>query len=474
MTIKIEKPILITGVSISFLLWFLQIIQSSFTQFENFSLFGLIALGGLFWWYKPKSKSTNIDPKSYTSITQIDLDKSFQKCENLLNLLTEEKVITADFWQELNNLKTCTNRQDLRIGIIGRKRSGKSTLHNILTNKYQTKNVTFIDSNNLIDNYTNDVLSIKIDSDFVIKFDLLLFLINGDLTDSELQIIKQITAYNQRLLLIINQQDIYTEDEQIILLKQLQTSLKGIINIEDIINCASSPQTIKVKIHQGEGIFNEKMEKPQPELNLLLNKLENIINNQRLSLILSHTYRLNNCLIVNIKERLNQVRKEKSLPIIEQYQLIAAATAFANPVASLDLLATMAINTQMLMDLSSIYRQKLSLEKAKNASLTIGELMVKLGIVEFSTQTIGSILKSNFVTYLAGGFIQGISAAYLTRIAGLSLIEYLELENNENNDSFKIEQLKQKIQLIFNNNQRKDFLQNFVKNTINQLSLNQN
>jgi hypothetical protein len=52
--------------------------------------------------------------------------------------------------------------------------------------------------------------------------------------------------------------------------------------------------------------------------------------------------------------------------------------------------------------------------------------MLKLGLVEVTTQTIGSILKGNAFTYVAGGAVQGVSAAYLTRLAGLSLIEYFQ------------------------------------------------
>ncbi len=86
----------------------------------------------------------------------------------------------------------------------------------------------------------------------------------------------------------------------------------------------------------------------------------------------------------------------------------------------------------MLVDLGAIYQQKMSLEQAKTAMATLGKMMVQLGMVEVTTQALGTILKGNAITYIAGGTVQGIGAAYLTRLAGLTLIEYFqEQEINE-------------------------------------------
>ena len=111
---------------------------------------------------------------------------------------------------------------------------------------------------------------------------------------------------------------------------------------------------------------------------------------------------------------MNGLRRDRAVPVIEQYQWIAAAAAFANPVPALDLLATAAINAQLVMELGGIYQQKFSLEQAQAVAGTLGSLMLKLGLVELSTQTIGTILKSNAITFVAGGVVQGVSAAYLT------------------------------------------------------------
>ncbi len=104
----------------------------------------------------------------------------------------------------------------------------------------------------------------------------------------------------------------------------------------------------------------------------------------------------------------------RATPVIEQYQWIAAAAAFANPVPALDILATAAINAQMVMDLGNVYQQKFSLEQAQTVAGAMGSLMLKLGLVELSTKAVSTVLKSNAITFVAGGVVQGVSAAYLT------------------------------------------------------------
>jgi hypothetical protein len=75
---------------------------------------------------------------------------------------------------------------------------------------------------------------------------------------------------------------------------------------------------------------------------------------------------------------------------------------------------------------------------------------------------------------VAGGALQGISAAYLTRVAGLSLVEYMqEAEVNLNtNHGLNIENLSQKIRQVFEQTQRYGWLQNFAQQTLNQVKGN--
>ncbi len=125
----------------------------------------------------------------------------------------------------------------------------------------------------------------------------------------------------------------------------------------------------------------------------------------------------------------------------------------------------------MVMDLGNIYQQKFSLEQAQTVAGTMGSLMLKLGLVELSTKAISTVLKSNAVTFVAGGVVQGVSAAYLTRVAGLSLVEYFQQQEIaiDSGTGLNLENLRQTLQKVFQQNQQIGFLQGFVKQSMKRL-----
>jgi uncharacterized protein (DUF697 family) len=182
--------------------------------------------------------------------------------------------------------------------------------------------------------------------------------------------------------------------------------------------------------------------------------------------VMAQSYRQAVGLKAEAQQILNQLRRDRAMPVIEKYQYISAAATFANPVAALDLLATGAVTTQLIVELGEIYQHPFSFDREKAIAAAMGEQLVKLGVVELSTQTISAILKSNAVTYVAGGVVQGISAAYLTRLAGLSLIEYFQAQAVSGESGINLEQLNQTLKAVFQQNQRMAFLQGFVKQTV--------
>ncbi|HLO85411.1 MAG TPA: DUF697 domain-containing protein, partial [Nostocaceae cyanobacterium] len=81
------------------------------------------------------------------------------------------------------------------------------------------------------------------------------------------------------------------------------------------------------------------------------------------------------------------------------------------------------------------------------------------------------ILKTNPATFVAGGLVEGVSAAYLTRVAGLSLIEYFQQQEIavESGNGLNLEALRQTLQKVFQQNQQMAFLQSFVKQGVKHL-----
>ncbi|MEB3311262.1 MAG: DUF697 domain-containing protein [Snowella sp.] len=462
MAVQVQKPVLVGGLGLCLLLLGWESVHTHLLEMGQWGLWGMTAFGLLFWKLKRSTKSSLA---VLTPLTRQTVDTAIAQAQTIIDTLATEapEQDVTHFRQQLTELPSHFDRQILNIGITGTKGTGKSALKNLLAAKVTTHNVNWQESEPLliVDNHERSLQNLA-------KFDLTLFLISGDLTDSEWQTLQNLYRNHHRLLLLFNKQDQYRPEERVEILQKIQHQISPILPESEIFGLSVAPKPLKVRRHLEDGTIEEFFEETKVDLAPLTQHLTSVINQEKADLILGTTWREAQQIKQTAKEQLNQIRRDRALPVIEQYQWIAGGTALINPVASLDLLATAAINGQMVLDLSGIYQQKFSLEQAQSVAAEVGQLIVKLGLVELSTQSLGSLLKTNAVTYVAGGAIQGVSAAYLTRVAGLSLVEYFQAQeiSQQTGEGLNLEKLGQTLQQVFAQTQRLSLLQDFAKKAI--------
>ncbi|MBE5230524.1 MAG: DUF697 domain-containing protein [Microcystis sp. M54BS1] len=459
MTGRLGKPILVTGIGITIAFTLGETLNSRLSEIGSWGIFGAIALGaGIWFWQKPNTK---IDFSPPTPLSLEKVKQAISKAEKIINYLANE-----DPNQDLTPLKTSLtqlneefSRQDLKIAITGARKTGKTALKKLLESGNFGESIAFLETEPLLtfDSTANQKKALAAD--------LVLYLINGDLSDSEWQILQQFDRMHQRVILLLNKQDRLPAETREEILLSLKQRLKETIPAHHILAIAAAPEPLKVRQHQSNGEIKEWTEPQTVVITPLDNHLRQIIEQEKSELVLGTIWRQALELAKETKQLLNQSRRKKALPVIEQYQWIAATATFANPLAALDLVLAAATNAQMLVDLGAIYQQKMSLEQAKTAMTTLGKMMVQLGMVEVTTQALGTILKGNAITYIAGGTVQGIGAAYLTRLAGLSLVEYFQEQeiNEQLNNDWNWTSLQNKVKQVWEQNQRLAFLQDFVK-----------
>jgi GTPase SAR1 family protein len=461
----LRKPILLGGLGLTAGAWLLHGLDPSVIHLGSSAVWSAIAVSSGLWWLKAQlPKSPEPEPISMQMIDQAMVEKSLKAVETQIERLARElgeagEATIQSLQQQLAALRQQGERQTVELAVLGSRAVGKTAL---------LKALNLVDSAQPVESTLRQAAE-PLSAD-VTKADLVLFVTTGDLTDSEFQTIQQLVQNHHRLLLVFNKQDQYLPADRPVILQQLHARLQSLIPAENLVAVSAQPAPIKVRQHQADGTIQERVEQPQPDLEALQTRLQELLTTEAQSLILATSFRQAQALSQTVQQQLNQARRNRALPVIEQYQWIAAGTAFANPVASLDLLATATINAQMVMDLSSLYQQPFSLEQAKTVTGSLASQMVKLGLVEMATQAISPLLKSHALTYVAGGTLQGISAAYLTRIAGLSLVEYFEEQSQATEaSSFQLDRLVQKLKQVFQDNQRSAFLQNLVKQGISRL-----
>lgn len=480
MTAQLKKPILIGGMGLSLALALVESIQHSVTEVGETALLGIIALSTWVWFFGKKPKEVQL-MTGYQAPTNEKVEKAIAHSNSTIERLTTEAQ-TANSKQQLtariSQLKDSAaqlpeelQRQQLHLNLTGSKSVGKSTIAQLLKSnslpaaprKVELTETTWQETE------TADKKRSPL-SQTPPPCDLILFVVAGDLTEPEHKAIASQTSKGQRVILIWNKKDRYLPEQQPQILVKLQERVANILPPEDVIALAASPNPIKVRRHQPDGTVEESVETLNPEISALTERLTKILETESQQLVWATTIQKAEAIKLEAKTLLNEIRRERAMPIIEKYQWIAASAAFANPFPALDLLATAAVNAQLIIDLGAIYQQKFSLEQAKQTAGSMASLMLKLGLVELSTKTLTAVLKSHAATFVAGGAVQGVSAAYLTRIAGLTLLEYLQsqevaMDYNSTNP-LNLDSLSKILETVFEQNQQLSFLQSFVKQTV--------
>ncbi|WP_026734353.1 YcjF family protein [Fischerella sp. PCC 9605] len=474
MVVKLQRPILVGGLGLSFSLWILQSWHDSIVQLGEYSVLSLLLIGGGLLLLKQNRAKDNSQVLDSLPVDRETVENAIAKAEVVINHLADEAEnhqALATLREKIPQLYQELDRQEIHLAVTGGKSVGKSTLIEVLKSNWrqnvETRNFASLQLQETAPLFaqageTSDATALTKAK----ATDFIMFLTNGDLTDTEFQTIQQLKAENHRLMLVFNKQDQYLVDERASVLLSLKQRIQA-----NVVATAASPVPVKVRKYNDDGSVQEWMEQPAPDIQQLTQDLGEILAQQGQQLVWATTMRKALLLKAEAKNYLNGIRRDRANPVIEQYQWIAAAAAFANPVPALDILATAAINAQMIVDLGNVYQQKFSLEQAKNVAGEMGSLMLKLGLVELSSKAIGTVLKSHAVTFVAGGAVQGVSAAYLTRLAGLSLIEYFQQQEVAVNTAtgFNVEKLGQTLQKVFQQNQQVSFLQGFVKQGVKRL-----
>jgi hypothetical protein len=84
-------------------------------------------------------------------------------------------------------------------------------------------------------------------------------------------------------------------------------------------------------------------------------------------------------------------------------------------------------NGLMLRDMARIWNCPWTLEQLRAAATELAKASLALGVVEWSSQALAGLVKWHGATWLVGGAMQALSAAYLTRVVARAMADMLAL-----------------------------------------------
>lgn len=283
--------------------------------------------------------------------------------------------------------------------------------------------------------------------------DLLLFVVDNDLRRSEYQPLRTLAEIGKRSLIVLNKTDLYTEADQETILARLRERVRGFIATTDVVAIAANPQPVLLE--------NGETFQPEPDIVPLLRRMAAVLRAEGEDLVADNILLQSQRLGDEARKLIDAQRRRQAEKVVERFQWIGAGVVSVTPLPVVDLLATAAVNAQMVVEIGRIYGCELNLERGRELALSLAKTLASLGIVKGAIELLSTALQLNVATFVIGRAIQGVTAAYLTRIAGKSFIEYFR-HDQDWGDGGMTEVVQRQFQL----NRRDEFVKEFVQEAI--------
>ncbi|MBW4546723.1 MAG: GTP-binding protein [Symplocastrum torsivum CPER-KK1] len=283
--------------------------------------------------------------------------------------------------------------------------------------------------------------------------DLLLFVVDNDLRQSEYEPLRRLAEIGKRSLLVLNKTDLYSEADKETILARLRQRVRGFIATMDVVAIAANPQL--AQLETGETL------QPDPDIMPLIKRLAAVLRAEGEDLVADNILLQSQRLGEEARRLIDNQRRRQAEKVVERFQWIGAGVIAVTPLPVVDLLATAAVNAQMVIEIGRIYGCELNMERGRELALSLGKTLASLGIVRGAIELVSRALQLNVATYLVGKAIQGVSAAYLTRIAGKSFIEYFR-HDQDWGDGGMTEVVQRQFQL----NRKDEFVKAFIAEAI--------
>ncbi len=373
--------------------------------------------------------------------------------ESLSYLLQDKRVppqvreSLQDDFQQIQQMLEKIEHEHIHISVLGRVSVGKSSLLNALTGQEQfatsplhgeTKNtafaswheyeaggVYFIDTPGI--NEIEGEQRAQMAHEVAARSDIILFVLDGDMTDTEYQALQQVVSESRPVVLVLNKIDRYSAKEQQLLLENLAERVKGLVSAEHIIPVSSRTTEKHYILVDEQGNETQTTREFPPEISALKNCLWSIVNGEGKTLAAINASLFAGELSAQVSERIMAIRKDVAQKLIHTYCVSKGVAVAINPVPVADLMAAAIIDVTLVVHLSRLYGFPLSKTEAGELIKTIaGQMLLLLGTI-WGIHFISSALKlgTGGLSTVLTASAQGAVAYYSTLVVGKAAQQYL-------------------------------------------------
>ena len=399
-----------------------------------------------------------------------------------INQKISDKVKVAVLNYEKNKLESQLKTGDYKVTLFGTGSSGKTSIARLLLKNIIGKTSAKIGTTKQINSYKIRIPILKrniniIDTPGLFEpsklgeerekatilqasnSDLILFVLDQDINKYENFLIKELLKIGKKIIIVLNKCDLRSREDNNLIRENIisiTSAKKHKISVVQTIALPESSRYIK-----------SDTLKFVPDVGNLFREIIVILDNNGEELLADNILLRSNKLGIKSKNFIQEQRYLISNKVINKYMWITGGVILVNPLPGVDFLAATSVNLRMIMELSKIYEIKLTRKDAKDLSKSLLSALAKLGILKGGLAIISPALATSLTKIVISKSIQSITAVWLIRIVGLSLIEYFK-----NGQDWGDEGIQEVVDKIYRISKREEILNNFVKEAISKIEIN--
>jgi small GTP-binding protein len=259
------------------------------------------------------------------------------------------------------------------------------------------------------------------------RSDLVIFVLDSDITDSELQALRTLLSQGRPVVITLNKSDLYTRQERESLLTSIQDKTQGLVHPDDVLVVAAQPRLQEIVEIDEDGKEVSTTREREPDIATLRIRLWEIFEAEGKTLAALNASLFAADLSDQVGLRILHARREIGDKLVRTYCVAKGVAVAFNPVPVADLFAAAFIDVGMVMHLSYVYDLPLSRREAGSlVSVIVAEAAALMGTV-WALHFVSSALKvgtAGLSTVVTAG-AQGAIAYYSTYVVGQIAAEYL-------------------------------------------------
>jgi len=259
------------------------------------------------------------------------------------------------------------------------------------------------------------------------RSDLVIFVLDSDITDTELHALRTLLAQGRPVLLALNKSDLFTSDEIAALLQSIRDKTDGLVEPAHILAVAAQPRpqiVVEVDLSGNETECERQRESDVGKLRL---RLWDILDAEGKTLAALNASLFAADLSDQVGRRILAARREIGEKLVRTYCVGKGIAVAFNPVPVADLFAAAFIDVGMVVHLSRVYDLPLSQKEAGSlVKVIVAESAALMGTV-WALHFVSSALKvgtAGLSTIVTAG-AQGAIAYYSTYVVGQVASKYL-------------------------------------------------